>query len=120
MPALSPLSGVKRELDLGPSGLLLAGREHGRTIPLTDLPLFASDVRFQVLSRPNPLAVMVLCCAARKWRRRFLTPGKVGRGAAPISSPQEGQIPQASRRALELWPESACLSCRHVEIASQP
>ena len=32
--------------------------------------------------------------------------GKVDRGAAPISSPQEGQIPQASRRALELWPES--------------
>jgi hypothetical protein len=32
--------------------------------------------------------------------------GKVGRGAAPISSPQEGQISQASRRALELWPES--------------
>jgi hypothetical protein len=33
-----------------------------------------------------------------------------GRGAAPISSPQEGQIPQASRWALELGPESACLS----------
>jgi hypothetical protein len=42
---------------------------------------------------------MILRCAARNGGA-----DSSRRGAAPISSPQEGQIPQASRRALELGP----------------
>jgi hypothetical protein len=83
--------------------------------PLADLLLFASDVRFQILSRPNPLAVMILRCAARNGGAVSSRRGKLAAGL-----PRFLQIPQASRRALGTRPESACLSCRHAEIASLP
>jgi hypothetical protein len=53
---------------------------------------------------------MILRYAARHGGADCSRRGKAGGTAAPISSPQEGQIPQASRRALELGPESAYLA----------
>ena len=48
--------------------------------PLADLPLFVSDVRFQVLSRPNPLAVMILRCVARNGGADSSRRGKLAAG----------------------------------------
>ena len=45
-----------------------------------DLPLFASDARFQVLSRPNPLAVMILRCAERNGGADSSRRGKLAAG----------------------------------------
>src|SRR4249920_3103749 len=59
----------------------------------------------QPIGRDDP----ALC---NKWRRATI----LDAGELWISSPEEGQIPQASRRALELGPERACLSCRHGEM----
>jgi hypothetical protein len=85
---------------------------------LADLPLFVSDVRFQVLSRPIPLAVMILtlCCknggadSSRRGKLVAAVPDFFAAGRRDSASLAPGFGTRARECLPILWARGNCKS----------